>query len=214
MEEVTKEVFSSRLYVLSMLGSEENVKNLKKQLNFHDSNVFYGLNFKNMFHNVNPFDNPMVPFETKAYITFKPGSVACLLNHYYAIYDAFKRDLDYAFFIEDDVCLIEPLESLNEAIKELPENFDCLNFGWIPSIVKSERGITPQEYSKSLYKNNGMEQSGAFGYMLSRSGMERVINILKNNFIVSDLMFKYLHTYYMKRPLLEHQPAFVESRIR
>lgn len=214
MEEVTKEVFSSRLYVLSMLGSEENVKNLKKQLNFHDSNVFYGLNFKKMFHNVNPFDNPMIPFETKAYITFKPGSVACLLNHYYAIYDAFKKGLDYAFFIEDDVCLIEPLETLNEAIKELPENFDCLNFGWIPSIVKSERGITPQEYSKSLYKNNGMEQSGAFGYMLSRSGMERVINILKNNFIVSDLMFKYLYTYYMKRPLLEHQPAFVESRIR
>lgn len=214
MESLKIEDILSNLYVLSMLGSEENIELLKKQIKFNDSNVFYGLNFKKMFHNINPYDSKMIPHETKYYITFKTGAVACMLNHYYAISDAYKKGLKYAFFIEDDVELTDSIETLNKYISELPDNFDVLNFGWIPSIVLKERRVIPVEYSKNLYRGENMDRSGAFGYMLSREGMKKVLNILKDDFIISDLMFRYLNSFYTKEPLLTHQPAFVESRIR
>ena len=216
MEEITFNNFTENLYVLSMLdqSSDENIKKIKNIYNINDKNIFYGLNFKNMFYNTTPYENDILTPDLRSYITHKPGAVACLLNHYYAIFDAFKKNASFAFFIEDDVFPIEDFELLKKAIKELPNDFDCLNFGWIPSIVIGEHKVQPIEYSSNLYKGLNMECSGAFGYMLSNKGIQKVISLLSNKFIVSDLMFKFMDSYYMKKPYLGHAPAYEKSRIR
>ena len=53
MEEVNFDEFDSNLYVLSMIGCEENVENVKNKLNIEKFNVFYGLNYKKSIHNIN-----------------------------------------------------------------------------------------------------------------------------------------------------------------
>ena len=214
MEEVSFDEFDSNLYVLSMIGSEENVENVKNKLNIDKFNVFYGLNYKKSIHNINFYSSLIAPKIIMDYMIFNPGALACVSNHYYAVQEAYKSGKEFAFFIEDDVFPVQKFDLLNMSIKELPEDFDCLNFGWIPSIVVEERNIEPTSYSKLLYKKDGLECSGAFGYLLSKKGMEKYISILKDNIVPSDFIFSLLDTYYMKNPFLGHPPAYVPSRIR
>lgn len=208
-----KEDFEKYSILLSMVGGSSNVKNFHKLFGYEPL-IFFGLNtadtISNLILRADADTNP----EDYAYMNKFPGTIGCHMNHFYAIYHAFICKWDYVVLIEDDVLPNSTFENLVQAINELPIIFECVNFGWIPSIVLKERNQQPVSYSEHLYKKDGMESSGAFGYLLSKPGIVKALSILADLRIPTDRMFKFMDTYYTKVPYFSHPPANAFSRIR
>lgn len=211
---LTEDKFWSNSFVLSMVGSGEKYKRFCS-VHGVQPRVVYGLNtssdyiFDLKFNQTN-----LIDLETQYYINRYSGVVGCHMNHFYAIQYAFMNDYEFVVILEDDVELADGLDGLIEAATELPEDFDALVFGWIPSIAFNERKNVPKEYSSRLYLVDGLDRSGAFGYLLSRNGMKMALTVLSDIRVPSDLQFKYMNSFYTKTPVFNHPPAYAPSRIR
>lgn len=208
--------FCENLILLSMVGGSENVKAFRQLFEINPK-VFYGLNTANKFNSIDLKYDPQVSNpEIHYYSNRFPGTIGCHMNHYYAIHHALVNDYDFVVLMEDDVIpnYATTFTNLVESYNELPEGWDCLNFGWIESIVLKERHHTPISYSDNLYSNLGMECSGAFGYILSKNGIKKSLSLLSDIRMATDYQFKFLNCYYTKIPFVNHPPAHAYSRIR
>lgn len=212
---LTKEDFYNKenSYLISMIGCDENIKKFYDNFNFLPT-VFWGLDTKNPISSIKYNPNANLPPDIYYYINSKSGTIGCHMAHFYAIWNAFLNNKDFIIIMEDDAFPIISFEELSDQLKEVPDDWECINIGWIPSIVLNERKVTPIPLSDNIYKQNGMECSGAFGYILNKKGIENAINVLSDIRIPTDLMFKFLKTYYIKKPFLGHPPAYAPSRIR
>lgn len=212
---IKKEDFFDNVYVLSMVGCSTLVDKFKELFpEFKRYTVFWGLNTKDTIQSIHFLENIDLPQDILRYSNMHPGVIGCHMNHFYAIYSALISGQKFAVFMEDDCFPVNDIEYLTESMGELPENWECINFGWIPSIVLEERRRVPVDYSEHFYKNTGMECSGAFGYILNIEGMKKALSVLSDIRIPSDMIFKFLNTFYLKKPLVGHPPAYAPSRIR
>lgn len=210
---ITEQEFKENSIVLSMVGGSR-VSDFRAHFGYNPT-VLYGLNTADKFERLQyKYDGNKITPEIYHYINNLTGTLGCHMQHYYAIHMAFALGKEFIVIMEDDVFPIEKFETLSKAVEELPEDFDCFNFGWIPSIVLKERCRTPKDFSTRLYVGDGMECSGAFGYMLSRSGIQKALSILSDVRVPTDFQFKFMKSYYMKTPYLGHPPANGFSRIR
>lgn len=220
--------FFDNLIVLSMCGGSRNIPNFLTSFNINldkdKTKILYGLNTSDKFDSYKmKYDAYSTNPEIYNYSNKFTGTLGCHMNHYYAIHMAMSNNYDYVVIMEDDAfpnkgeCgIIRELFLLKvkECVDELPNDFECLNFGWIPSIVLNERKHTPINYSYRLYNNYNMECSGAFGYLLSRKGIYRAATLLSDIRMATDYQFKFMKTFYTKIPLVCHPPAYAYSRIR
>lgn len=210
---MTETEFKNNIFLLSMIGYKPNVDKFKILFDCNPV-VFWGIDTKNPILDLKFKKSERIPDECNWYINNFSGALGCHMNHYYAIYFALISGRDFVVMMEDDVFPISDFDVLQESFDELPKDWECLNFGWIPSIVRRERGLTPHEYSKNLYTNEGMACSGAFGYILNRKGMEKALSILSDIRVPVDFIFNILKTFYCKTPYVGHPPAEAPSRIR
>lgn len=208
-----KEDFEKYSILLSMVGGSSNIENFHRLFGYKPL-TFFGLNTADTIAGLSLRSDPTINQEDIAYMNKFPGTIGCHMNHFYAIYHAFVCRWDYVILIEDDVLPNSSFEVLSKSLEELPSNFECVNFGWIPSIVLRERGQIPVAYSDNLFKKDGMESSGAFGYLLSKPGIAKALSILADLRVPTDRMFKFMDTYYTKVPYFSHPPANAFSRIR
>lgn len=212
---INKENFFKQVYVLSMVGCTDLVNEFKNNFSeFERYTIFWGLNTKDTISGLMFREFDMLPKDVFSYMNIHPGVIGCHMNHFYAIYNALISGREFAVFMEDDCFPVKDFSFLLESINELPQNWECINFGWIPSIVLNERKRTPLDFSENYFKKDGMECSGAFGYILNRTGMEKALQILSDIRIPSDMIFKFLETFYIKEPIVGHPPAYAPSRIR
>lgn len=220
--------FFDNLIVLSMCGGSRNIPNFLTSfnidLNKDETKILYGLNTADKFDSYRmKYDTNITNPEIYSYSNKFTGTLGCHMNHYYAIHMALSNNYDYVVIMEDDAFMNTNecgsgkesfLSKVKEYIDELPNDFECLNFGWIPSIVLNERKHNPVNYSNHLYKNDNMECSGAFGYLLSKNGIYRAATLLSDIRMATDYQFKFMKTFYTKIPLVRHPPAYAYSRIR
>lgn len=211
---LTEESFWNNSFVLSMVGSGDKYIRFCK-VHGVKPKVVYGLNTSSDYiFDLKYNHSNLIDLETQYYINRFSGALGCHMNHFYAIQRALMDDYDFVVILEDDAELVGGLDGLIAAADELPNNFDALVFGWIPSIAFNERKNTPKEYSSRLYLVDGLDRSGAFGYLLSRHGMKDALTALSDIRIPSDLQFKFMNSFYTKTPVFNHPPASAPSRIR
>jgi GR25 family glycosyltransferase involved in LPS biosynthesis len=135
---------------------------------------------------------------------FKYSEIGIWASNYDAWVKFLKTDKEYLLVFEDDVILSDDFEvKINEFISEMPEGWDAL-FISIPNGNKRhyyrdhEHDIGLPNISK-LYQGNWLA-----GYMISRVGVEKIINDINNNTIndpVDIYMFstqKVLNSYNLK----------------
>lgn len=225
--------FFDNLIVLSMCGGSGNVSTFLSYFNIDllkdKTKIFYGLDTSDKFDLYRlKYDVRFTNKEIYSYSNMFTGTLGCHMNHFYAIHMALVNNYDYVVIMEDDVFPMSFynghtsfekvresfLEKMAECVNELPDDFECMNFGWIPSIVLNERQKTPTDYSLRLYDKLNMECSGAFGYLLSRNGIQKSLSLLSDLRMATDYQFAFMKSYYTREPLVGHPPANAYSRIR
>ncbi|CAE7275345.1 unnamed protein product [Symbiodinium natans] len=107
--------------------------------------------------------------------------LACTLSHMKAILTARKMGADFAVFLEDDVSFdTHPLWklSLQELAAAAPKGWKGIQLGFGSPRLEAEKKIWKEPGPVVRFHKFGYT-AGAYGYMLSRKGMDELVEKLK-----------------------------------
>ncbi len=123
------------------------------------------------------------------------GEVGCLLSHISALKDAYEREFEYIWVLEDDVEFLEDVGQISLLMKSLSEfdpEWDILytdvdyraeKEGYVPSVssdFRPDRDHLPLEYyTRKIPVNDDLmligQRFGLRSYLLSQSGIKKVL---------------------------------------
>jgi GR25 family glycosyltransferase involved in LPS biosynthesis len=158
--------------MLSNIGLEYN----------KDVNIVYGSEFP---YNQLIMDTFNRAFHPKRCFT-KPNEFDCARNHYNIVKTAYNLGCNYLLVLEDDICFIKNTDILYNAIMQLPEDYDVLQFGGFTADPRASTIL--DEYPNKLWiKHPRIFVWNASMYALSRRGMEYYIKFMDKFFTVADM---------------------------
>lgn len=136
-----------------------------------------------------------------------PGQVGCYLSHKACIYHAFTDKANALLIIEDDVSLSYRFDALfKDAYYDVPKDWDVLFIGSL------EKNRGPYVHIKNRVWQTG-DHWGTHCYLLSRTGIEKMHDYLKNNPIEWEIDMLMVHHMpdlkkYSVNPTLAYQKPF------
>lgn len=113
----------------------------------------------------------------------KPNEYDCTHNHYSMVKQAYDQGYEYCLIMEDDIRFLNNKNLWENYLKNIPDNFDILQFG---GFTVDPRIKTYMDETKYWIKHNNVPVWNASMYALSRKGMEYYINFINNFFWVAD----------------------------
>lgn len=110
----------------------------------------------------------------------RDGYFNCSMGHYRAIATAYYRGLDHALFIEDDIRFLKDVDAIEQAVNDLPDDYDLAMLDWFCIKKKDGSGIgIAKRYRDERRVNRHWSEFDKFYsagcYALSRKGMERIM---------------------------------------
>ena len=122
------------------------------------------------------------------------AALASTLSHYNLVKHAKEKNLDNIFIFEDDFYFIDyNLKKIEDAFKELPQDWDVFYLGYNPT----EKLIT---YSENLYRIYGAWTTHAYAIN------KKFYDVILNNFVVRmDIIlknFQRTHNFYGINPIV------------
>lgn len=171
-----------KCYILSLDKSQDLVSQSSKY--FDNVEVVKGIHYKNLT-NDQIITNTLSP-----YTHFIPKSGIAIAMGHLKIWKKFVKDGgDYACIFEDDAIINDNLNVLDDILSNTPKTFDILYIGYLfgqndYNIVKLLYGIVYGQ-NKDVYVNEHVKipslSLGCHGYILSRKGAIKLINLIENN---------------------------------
>lgn len=128
------------------------------------------------------------------------GTYGCLLSHIKAITFAKENKFDDVLIMEDDIRFLQDFEfHLSEAMKQLPEHWDCLWLGGYDEVKGTK-------YSERLLTN--ISSWGGYGYILRNTVYDFFINKLSELTLPCDNHFmkyqKDFNSFKTSKPYILH----------
>lgn len=114
----------------------------------------------------------------------KPNEYDCTHNHYSMIKQAYDQGYEYCLIMEDDIRFLKDKVAWEEYLKNVPEDFDILQFGGFTA----DPNINKYTNTNIRYwvKHPDVPVWNASMYALSRRGMEYYLDFIDKFFWVAD----------------------------
>ena len=105
----------------------------------------------------------------------------CSLNHVKIIENAYNKGLEHILIMEDDIRFLNDLNTLNEYIEKIPKDYDIILFDYVYGYDFDEISRFFDKDKTNYFINIHQDQRvfSAACYLLSRKGMEHIINSQK-----------------------------------
>ena len=113
----------------------------------------------------------------------KPNEYDCTHNHYSMIKQAYDQGYEYCLVMEDDIRFLKDHVAWEEFLKNIPEDFDILQFG---GFTADPRIKDYMDESKWWIKHPGIGLWTTSMYALSRKGMEYYLDFIDKFLWVAD----------------------------
>ena len=117
----------------------------------------------------------------------KPNEYDCSRNHYAMIKIAYDLGYEHILILEDDIMFYNNRQILKEYIKNIPDDFDVIQFGGFsadPVVYDTLDQL--RKKGQLWYHNTDLKLWNCSMYMLSRKGMEYYIKFMDELFWVAD----------------------------
>jgi len=113
---------------------------------------------------------------------FVGGQVGCAVSHYETIKNAYDNNLKYVFIFEDDIIGHQHWNYAEELWNNTPRDFDIL---YLNVDVENEKDLNINSVYRCKNNHNvriiKKPTFGQHSYLMSRSGMEKYLNYVKEN---------------------------------
>lgn len=113
----------------------------------------------------------------------KPNEYDCTHNHYSMIRQAYDHGYDYCLVMEDDIRMLKDNVAWEEYLKNVPEDFDILQFGGFTTDPNIINYLVDNKY---WVKHPNVPLWNASMYALSRKGMEYYLEFIDKFLWVAD----------------------------
>lgn len=164
------------LYVINMKFRSDKRKRMTDELNKHnmtaefiDAIVGYNIDIDKMVSN-NLINN-------KIHRPLRRGEIGCYLSHIKTWETFLKSDNKYALILEDDAVFIDGFrEKFEELLVEIDTPFDVIYLNDNCEHHFGDKCLYGKRKSKNLF-NPGTVGYGLYGYLLSREGAKKLMDI-------------------------------------
>lgn len=150
----------------------------------------------------------------------KANEYDCARNHYGIIKEAYDRGFENVLIIEDDLQFLNNEALWDEALNNIPDDFDIIQFGGFTVDPRIKKYLTKTNVKYVKHPDVGMWNCSM--YALSRKGMEYYIAFMNKLFWVADgplykapINGKIVNTYMTSIPMvIQADKHIVSSDIR
>jgi len=112
------------------------------------------------------------------------GEIGCALSHLSIYKKMIEQNIEKAVILEDDAVLCKDFPEILQHLEQLPEDAECLLFGYDAEIAKEIFLYTSFWGSKKYYGKYRLKKFvkvafGTYGYMITRQGAEKLLKKIK-----------------------------------
>lgn len=132
----------------------------------------------------------------KVYVPLTSGAIGCALSHRSIWEKIANENIRNALILEDDIRINENLYDKLEVYKKyFPKDYDIIYLGYHDVSIKHNKG----SYNDIFYKSGSVY--GLFGYIVSKKGAKKLLNIFPISYQIDTVMSMYspyMNTYMLK----------------
>ncbi|MDD3448826.1 MAG: glycosyltransferase family 25 protein [Gammaproteobacteria bacterium] len=191
------------VFVINLMRREDRRQGMMQQLDHLDLDF----EFVPAVDGANLGRDDMVQYRlSKSAIALREGGmhqneIACLLSHMKVYKMILEKNLPYALVLEDDAVLEPALPGILSAIETLPQVWDVIKLNSWPDKKGVPIGPAGEGFEWSYFKNIG----GMTGYIVSRSGAERMLDYIKRKgiYVPIDVVLSWYWRFALRAYLLK-----------
>lgn len=116
------------------------------------------------------------------------GEFGCVLAHRSVYQHMVDTGIERALVLEDDAILADELPAVIDALCDIPDTWDLVRFLGRPKNYRSTRAIAPLKGTDCMLSRPRGVPGGAYGYVLNRHAAERLLTMMRKNWLAIDTL--------------------------
>lgn len=209
-----------KVYILSLVNRKDRRVCLDRQLYTFGINPYINHFIEYYYGTTFPYNNIIAQSfnQTNKGRFTKPNEYDCARNHYAIVKICYELGYEHCLIMEDDILFLKDVDKIVDYIKEIPNDFDVVQFGGFTADPK----IIPLMKGDKWFKHKNVGIWNCSMYALSRKGMQFYLAFMDKMFWVADgpvykapLNDKIINTYLCNVPIvIQADKEAVSSDIR